>query len=573
MKSIFTKLIILLLIAVLLPLGIYGILSILISRYYNLEAITEGNTNVAKRASEEIYLYISNSMTILEALAQTLGRFNIPEEEQRLILSNYVLNFPTLDRIYIVDANGKENISTEQRDPLDWSDRIAFRKAIKGEMYRSNVFISSTLTPTMTIALPVKRLNTVQGVAIADINLISMWNLVDSIRIGKSGYAYVVSGDGTLIAHGLGTGKSRVLSHDNLNSLKIVSEVLKGKSYASIYRNIEGVQVIGIAVPIPSLGWGIVIEEPLKEAYAPARHMTILLTIMTILFLAGVTLLGYIGGRKYILVPLNALIAATRRIAKGNLDEKVSISTGDELEEVGKAFNNMMISLKKMQEEIKRNERIVFMSKIAAGLVHDLRHPVKNIENATRLITKMYDNPEHREAFRNIVTREFANINGFLDNLLNLSRPIQLHPVSMNICEEVKGILDGFMEEARKRGIHIELDFTDHVEIKVDRFSIERVFKNIISNAIESMKNGGKLKVHIASLNGSVEISFTDTGTGIPKEKLENIFTEFTTTKRSGLGLGLPITKRIVEAHKGKIFIESEEGRGTTVKIYLPVYE
>lgn len=558
-------------IAVLVPLSLYGILSIWTSRYFNFKVVTEGNINVAKRASEEIDLYVTNSMAILNALAQNFGRFNIPVQEQKMILGNYVLNFPEFQQISITDRAGRQILSTNNKLFENRSQDIAYKTAIKGEIYKSDVFISKNLSPSMTIAVPIKRLNTITGAAIADINLVAMWNLVDSIRIGDSGYAFVVSGDGRLIAHGLGDGKVRVLSNENVKSLGIVEGVLNGKYTTNIYKNIEGDEVIGVAAPIPSLGWGIVIEIPLRDAYAPARQMTIFLTISIALFVVAASMLGFAGGRRYIMQPIKSLIGATKRIARGDLDEEVTISTEDEFQEVGDAFNKMMVQLKILQEDIKRNERIAFMSKIAAGLVHDLRHPVRNIENCSRMIMKMYDREDYRNTFNNIVTREFGNINRFLEDLLNLSRPLQLTPIPLNVCAEITGIVEMFREEAGKKGIGIETISSDGaIKISADKFSVERVFKNIIRNAVEAMSEGGTLRISVTSSYDSVDIRFRDTGPGIPGDKIENLFTEFTTTKGTGLGLGLAISKRIIDAHHGTITIESEPGKGTTVTIRLP---
>jgi len=180
MKSIATKLILLLIISLLIPLSIYGILSIWTSRHFNFKSVTEGNLNVAKRAASEIDLYVSNNIAILNALAQNLGRFYIPEHEQKLMLSNYKLNFSGIEKILITDEAGKEVMSTNGGSSVDLSQDIAYQTAINGEVYKSDVFISENLSPSMTIAVPLKRLDTVKGAMIADINLIAMWNLVDN---------------------------------------------------------------------------------------------------------------------------------------------------------------------------------------------------------------------------------------------------------------------------------------------------------------------------------------------------------------------------------------------------------
>ncbi len=144
-KSISTKLVFLLVIAVLAPLFLYGVLSILTSRHYNFKAVTDGNINTAKRAAGEIDLYVTNSIAILDALAQNLGRFHIPEDEQQLIIRNYTLNFPQFQQISLTDRAGMETLTTHNSPLRDRSGDIAYQTAIKGTVYKSEVFISRNL--------------------------------------------------------------------------------------------------------------------------------------------------------------------------------------------------------------------------------------------------------------------------------------------------------------------------------------------------------------------------------------------------------------------------------------------
>lgn len=473
-----------------------------------------------------------------------------------------------------MDKEGKElissNYSMSEKDVRD----NAYKQALKGEVYKSEVYLSKNKIPLITIAVPVKKPGKIQYVAVADISLLPMWSLVDSIRIGDSGSAFVVSNDGRLIAHGRENGSMPVLATGSLRQLKIVKEVLSGAYATDIYKNIEGRYVIGVGAPIPSLGWGIIIEESLKEAYASSTNMTFLLTIMVVLCIAAASVFGYSGSRRCILEPLHALLAATRRVAGGDIEKQVAISTGDEFQEVGEGFNRMMADLKVLQEDIKRNERIAFMNRIAAGLVHDLRHPIRNIENSSRLLMRKPDSEECRNTFNKVVTREFFNINKFLDGLMDLSKPVQLVLVSMNICAELKGIVETFREEMVNKAISVETSCPMKPEmIKADKFFIERVFKNIIRNAIDAMSGGGSLNISVVpshDSHDSIEIEFRDTGRGIPPERLDNIFTAFTNQKGSGLGLGLAVTKRIIDTHNGTIKIESKVGTGTSVIVRLP---
>jgi signal transduction histidine kinase len=232
----------------------------------------------------------------------------------------------------------------------------------------------------------------------------------------------------------------------------------------------------------------------------------------------------------------------------------------------------MTEELLKLQQETRRNERAVTFGKIASGLVHDLKHPIKSIENSSRLLLKMYDDPNFRETFHKNVNREFANINRFLDDLHNLTHPMPLKPISLNIHKVIHEALEGYRPEAERNGIRIQRQFQkDNFRISADRFAIERVLKNLILNAIEAMPLGGDLVLTTRSDGQWVEIDVQDTGCGIPQERLETIFEDYVTTKRKGLGLGLAISKKIAQDLNGTIKVQSEPGKGSTFTLKFPL--
>jgi signal transduction histidine kinase len=442
---------------------------------------------------------------------------------------------------------------------------------MKGEVYRSGVYISDQLVPMVTISLPIIRLNEVDGAIVGVIDLIDMWNLVDSIRIGQKGFAFVVSREGMLIAHGHDDAKPSVIKGADRRQWEIVKAVLSGRSGVFTYSNERGEKVLGVCAPIKSLDWGVVIEQPTGEAYAMARRMTYQLVTLIITFVILMTIIGLWGGR-HIVGPIRDLIRGTRAVSMGDLSQRVQVKTRDEFSELGRSFNRMTEELFKLQEEIRRNERSITFGKIASGLVHDLKHPIKSIENSSKLLLKMYDEPLYRETFHKTVNREFAAINRFLDDLHNLTHPIPLKPIPLNIHKAIDGAIEGYWAEAERNGIRIFRQFhEDGLRISVDRFAIERVLKNLILNAIEAMPQGGDLVVKTKAEGQWAEIEIQDTGCGIPRERLATIFEDYVTTKRKGLGLGLPISKKIVQDLNGSIEVESGPGKGTTFTLKFPL--
>ncbi len=576
--------------------------------------------NVALRAAEQIDLYATNGIRILNAITQNINRTNLNDWQKETIIKNYVNNFAEFESISVTDRTGRIVVTSEldgiipQSPPLEKGGRGDFAEAfltvskppshlppqvgeekgggiLKREVYKSEVFISDNLVPLMTIAVPIIRLNEFEGMIAGEINLTNMWRLVDSIRIGNSGFAFVVSKSGLLIAHGDSSSKVRVIQEENLKDMDIVKSVLRGESTVSFYKDYRGIKMLGVSAAIKSLGWGIVIEQPVAEAYAPATRLSYELTVMVILFLIIIAVIGYVGGDRYILMPIQNLIEGTKEIAQGIFGKKVAINTGDEFSELAKSFNYMSEKLIELQEDIRKKEREATIGKIASGIVHDLKHPVRSIENNSKLISRLYSDEEYRKTFNNIMERELSNINRFLDDLHELSSPKPLEFVPVNPEGLIINVIESVSVEAKNSGVEIIKEChpssppykggeKGEVKVLADKFALERVFKNIVINAIQAMPNGGSLTIDCHSepetSSGSAGtipfliISFKDTGIGIPSETLKTIFEDYKTTKKKGLGLGLAISKKIINQHNGTITAESTPQKGTTFTIKLP---
>lgn len=588
MNKVSTKLILLLILSALVPMTLFGMMAVWTARETARQIVAEENLQVAQRAAHEIEQYVTNSMMVLEALAQNLAKTDLKDWQKERMVRNYTLQFEQFRSIDLTDKTGRpvatSRLDTAERNKIHGE---AVRVALSGQVYQSEVFISKNFAPSMTVAIPLKVLGEVQGVVVGQLNLIEMWRLVDSIRIGLEGHAFVVSKEGLLIAHGLNSAKERVFRQERIGRLPVAEAALKGEMRSLVYTDQRGVEQIGVSAPIVNLGWGLVIEQPTREAYAASTRMTYQLTILVVIFLFLMILIGMIGGRRSVVTPIRELMRGIREVGGGNLAKKVKILTRDEFLELGDAFNTMTERLSVLEENIRRNERAVLLGRIASGLVHDLRHPIKNLENSSSLILQKYDDPKMRDVYQGVVKRELANLNRFLENLLHLSRPTPIQPVTIGLSLFLEDFLEAFRMDPRcliekadgvsmdqvtdgKVRISVQIDPPD-LKIWADRFALERILKNLTVNAIEAMPNGGKLIISALSVPPNLtEISVSDTGSGIPPERLSNLFEDYTTTKRKGLGLGLATCKKIVEEHKATIEVRSRPGQGTTFILRFP---
>jgi signal transduction histidine kinase len=280
---------------------------------------------------------------------------------------------------------------------------------------------------------------------------------------------------------------------------------------------------------------------------------------------------GYFWGHRFI-DPILALTRVTRALAEGRLDERVPVSSTDEIGELGQAFNNMADRLVELQEDVRKKERQAMFGRIAIGLVHDLSHPIQNIGNSCKLIVKMFDDMEYRESFRRTVERELAQVKRVLDDLRNIARPLPLDRFPIDVNKALSELAESMQTTADSSGLVLDTQLLfGSLFIEGDLFALNRVYRNLVINAFQATPPHGRVTIRTMRQEGHAVIEIADTGCGIPPERLDSIFEDFATTKRRGLGLGLAISKKVVEQLGGTISVTSQVGLGSTFTLRFPM--
>ena len=437
------------------------------------------------------------------------------------------------------------------------------------EPYIAPMTVDDDFLPTTTVAIRLSRSNRPDGWLVGEINLEELWRMVDTIRVGTQGFALVVAREGQLIAHGNPDEKPRVATGQDLSEHEIIAAA-PAAEYDGEYPDASGRTLLGVAAPIPSLGWTVIVEQPTSEAFALADQLQQELVMIITLALIATIVLGYYWGRSFIR-PIFALMTGTQAISEGRLEERVEIPGSDEFHELGEAFNGMADKLVELQDNVRKQERQVMFGRIAAGLVHDLSHPIQNIGNSCKLIQKLFDDQEYRETFRKTIDREFTTIKRVLEDLRNLARPIPLERFPVDVNRSVSDAVESMQPLAATAGLTLDAQLSaNSLFIEGDTFALGRVHRNLILNAIEATSPGGMITVTTEETADRVRVAVADTGFGIPPDRLSVIFEDFKTTKRRGLGLGLAISRKIVEQLEGTISVESEVGEGTTFVLEFP---
>lgn len=229
----------------------------------------------------------------------------------------------------------------------------------------------------------------------------------------------------------------------------------------------------------------------------------------------------------------------------------------------------------RLQDRAKSAERLAELGTLTGGLAHEIKNPLSTVQLNLQLLRE--DLPREDRAYTRLANRlgtaerETARLRDILDDFLRYAGRIELDckPVELNrMCED---LVDFFMPQAQLQKVQLRLRRSpDDVVVRVDERLIKQAVLNLMLNGVQAMPNGGELILSVGSAGAEATVDVIDTGTGIPKQALDKIFQAYYSKKIGGTGLGLAMTRRIIDEHHGRVTVDSEEGRGTRFTLHLP---
>jgi signal transduction histidine kinase len=341
---------------------------------------------------------------------------------------------------------------------------------------------------------------------------------------------------------------------------------------------IDGMQYAQLAKPLEDITGAPAGELRILQSYeGTGRRINALgMQILGIWLLAVPLGLGttYLLARR-IVGPVNALDRAASEIAKGNYDACVPVSGSDELGRLAKTFNSMCASIRHARDELIRHERIATVGRLSTSIIHDLRNPLAAIYGGAEMLVDADLSPSQVKRLAGSIYHSSRRILAMLQELAEATRGWgQGAARRQELCrlrDVVLAASDALAEEAAMRRVSVRCEVPEQIELPLDRSAMERVFQNLIGNAIEAMPEGGTVAVSAQVEEHATVVTVEDTGPGIPEDVKAHLFEPFATAgKRSGMGLGLALSRQTVLDHGGDLSVASSTPQGTTFRVTLP---
>jgi signal transduction histidine kinase len=275
------------------------------------------------------------------------------------------------------------------------------------------------------------------------------------------------------------------------------------------------------------------------------------------------------------------MAAAAGKVASGDLDQSLPVARRDEIGQLARSFDHMIARLREdrdLRQRLRTAEHMATVGQFARSIAHEIKNPLNFISLSVDHMRDVYRPADGETAARyesliDNIKGEVARISRFAESFLEYGRPFELHRRRCALNTLLEEVLELVAARAAAGQVQIRREIATLPELMLDPEFIKTCLYNIVINAFEAMPAGGTLTVRAAVNDRQVMLSFTDTGEGLSVMDLDKVFTPLFSTKQGGLGLGLALTRRIIEEHGGKVGFTSTRGLGSEVSLKLPLEE
>ena len=601
--------------------GFVTILLLLISAPEAYFAFRDNKASIAQLQSAEARLAanrVANFLDFQERLLVEVDRLpwasgaltdddRVSEYERLMKLA------PAIVEIEHVDVSGKTALLVSRTDPNrirvapGAGSAAAIAQARRTGKWYSPTYLRDGNVPHVTLAMAA--LEGAGGVTIIQINLKFIADVVAQMRFGEAGQAYVVDSADKLVAHpnlslvlrrldlsrvipaGLRASGTGNVPSANANGGPLGASRPLPSTFFFEADGLEGGQVLSSAVRIDPPGWWVVVEQPYSEALSSV-FATLRRTLgFVLLGLALAFAASYLLARMFA-APILQVQRGAARIGAGDLSARIDLHSGDEIEDLAAEFNKMaaqleeyttglekMVADKTAQLELANRHKSEFL----ANMSHELRTPLNAVIGFSDVLKEQYFGPlnDKQQEYVRDINESGQHLLSLINDILDLSKieagRMDLDLSRFNLPAAIDNALVLVREKAHRHNLQIKSTIgADIGDMVADERKLKQILINLLTNAVKFSHPGGWVLVAASRGTSEVMISVKDSGLGIAPQDQAAIFEEFhqlrtsVCAKQEGTGLGLALTKRFTELHGGRIWVESDVGKGATFTFTLP---
>jgi signal transduction histidine kinase len=462
----------------------------------------------------------------------------------------------------VTDARGKFIASLGlPPDPSFCQDPDVVRTAARKFPKQASGFLRCGKHLYQTVFTPVYVENTLQNVLVAVYDVDDL--VAQKLKEATGGSEFIFYSGGEVTTSTLSPGASRRV----IASLAVHPPPERASDGVIAYAARQKPLLDLDGQPIGQL-WILRSFEVARERLADLRRNFILLWLAAIALGLGLT---YVLARR-IVEPVKELDRAATEVAQQNYAHRVRVASQDELGRLAGTFNAMCASIQQARQELIRQERISTIGRLSSSIVHDLRNPLAAVYGgAEMLVDSELTAPQVKRLAANIY-RASRRIRELLQDLLNVSRGSAGGAEMCRLKEVAAAGCEALLPAAESQRVRLENRIPQEIELPLERNRMERVFSNLVGNALEVMPDGGRILISAALEDGFVVTEVRDTGPGIAPKIRDTLFEPFVSAgKKNGLGLGLALSRQTVLDHGGDMSAESEPGHGACFRLRLPL--
>jgi signal transduction histidine kinase len=582
-------------------------------------------TEFAQKNAEKMSGWLNLHAAIVRGMSDSFEKAgNLDQQETVSFLQSEKALYPYLLFVYIGYPDGKLLDATwVPPADFDCTNRPWYTGAVrKGGLYFSYPYQDvATKKIVITISTPVKRNGNFVGVFAADIDMEDLTKLVSNINIGGNSYAFLLDNHNDFIVH------PNKNFQPTSNGVKNVADVSDGK-LGEIDRHIrdnnynifemkdyDGIDKYFVLSKIDASGWTFGIAEPMSEISKPLnKHWLGFVFSLCISLIIGIVIILFVMNNM--LNPIQKLTRTVKDFANKKMDVRCPVLSSDEIGELSKSFNEMADTIQaynntleqEMEHRKDREQKLLeanrklqeldkLKSEFLSSISHELRTPLTSVVGFAKITNKklndviiphtVADDLKVGKAIRQvkeniaIIITEGERLTSLISDVLEITQleagkcEWQMSPVSLS--EIIEKAISATSIQFEYKGLELKKDFEEGLpQVLGDRERLIQVVINLISNALKFTIEGSVVCA-VTRTGSEITVSVTDTGIGIAEEDYERVFDNFRqvgeilTDKPQGTGLGLSICKRIIEHHGGKIWVESEPGKGSKFSFTIPI--